>query len=73
MYFGSIQSETTTILFKEFDNEVFHFGVCFRIVITPHVAGITRARDVVTCVEANIRRFLSGEPLANVVKWDQRY
>ena len=59
--------------FRKATLENCHFFLSFRIVVTPHVAGITRPQDVAECVKGNIERFLTGRPLANTVDWTKKY
>jgi len=43
------------------------------VFITPHVSGINRPEGVAGPIVANLRRFIAGEPLINVVDLDRGY
>ncbi|TRY73076.1 hypothetical protein TCAL_03331 [Tigriopus californicus] len=44
-----------------------------KIVITPHIAGPTRASDVADCLRANLELFDQGAPIENLVDWEAQY
>ena len=44
-----------------------------KILLTPHVAGVTVARSIAPQVAVNIHRARAGEPLINVVERDRQY
>ncbi len=54
------------------DNELFALD---NVVITPHIAGNSPELDERTCdlFEWNMRRYMSGDPLRNVVDKQLRY
>ena len=54
------------------DNELFELD---NVVITPHIAGNSPELDERTCdvFERNMRRYMSGDPLRNVVDKQLRY
>ena len=43
------------------------------VFVSPHVSGINRPEDVAGPVVANLRRFIAGEPLLNLVDLDRGY
>ena len=45
------------------------------VIITPHVSStsINTAQRILTIVEENLRRYMAGEPLLNVVDWRRGY
>ena len=54
------------------DSPLWHLS---NVLITPHISGLTRHYDerAAALFEENLRRYLAGEPLLNVVDKAQNY
>ncbi|KAG9393026.1 D-isomer specific 2-hydroxyacid dehydrogenase, NAD binding domain [Carpediemonas membranifera] len=49
------------------------FWACPGVTVTPHVAAVSFPSDVVSLFRENLRRYLTGEGLLNVVDFDKGY
>lgn len=60
-----------------FDTEPLPIGHPFwthpKIVVTPHVSGLSMPRDIALCFKDNYERLLDGRPLAATVDWKAKY
>ncbi len=43
------------------------------VVVTPHVAAVSRPSEIAECLKDNIDSYLKGKQLNNLVKWEERY
>ena len=44
-----------------------------RVTVTPHVAAMSRGREISQCFLANLDLVDAGQPPANLVDWDKLY
>jgi len=44
-----------------------------KVTITPHIAGMSRPKDIAECFLSNLKKFDSGEVLDCLVNWDRLY
>ena len=47
--------------------------IIFSLIVTPHVAGESRAQDIAECFKNNMTRFDSGEEIHCLVDWRKLY